>query len=392
LQARRLTIVQYAGDFREAAERLADDGAETYRGQRYTVGYIESLAARLESVTTVTAYTEESYDVVLPSGARAIGAGFGSSMETRLDGRALLRLVERTRPDVLVLRFPFWSGFLWAIRRRVPTLVLLADSFDRHSLKDRVRQRGLGLLLRPRTFEWVANHGRRAAQQLVAAGIPAEKVLAWDFPALDTPEARTVKSHASAEPRVVYVGAMVESKGVDDLLEAVSCLARQGRRVSVELIGALDDGRLARRIGELGLVDVVDPAGLVANDQVIERMRAADAVVVPSRHEYPEGLPLTIYEALCSRTPLVVSDHPMFLGNVVHEESALVFRASDPSDLAAQLVRLLDDAALYRQLSEGGLGAWQRIQIPLKWAALLDDWLERSPESRARLKMQSLGA
>ena len=47
-------------------------------------------------------------------------------------------------------------------------------------------------------------------------------------------------------------------------------------------------------------------------------MSAHDIVIVPSRHDYPEGLPMTIYEALAMRTPLVVSDHPMIkagLGN-----------------------------------------------------------------------------
>jgi len=41
-------------------------------------------------------------------------------------------------------------------------------------------------------------------------------------------------------------------------------------------------------------------------------MRSADAIVIPSRHEYPEGLPLTIYEALAARTPIVASDHQCF--------------------------------------------------------------------------------
>jgi hypothetical protein len=75
----RVTIVQYAGDFREAALRLSEGGAETYRAQRYTVDYVEALAARCDSVTTITGFTTEPYDATLPSGARAIGAGFTST-------------------------------------------------------------------------------------------------------------------------------------------------------------------------------------------------------------------------------------------------------------------------------------------------------------------------
>ena len=41
----RLTIVQYAGDYREAFERFERGGRATYQAQRYSVGFVGSLAA-----------------------------------------------------------------------------------------------------------------------------------------------------------------------------------------------------------------------------------------------------------------------------------------------------------------------------------------------------------
>jgi glycosyltransferase involved in cell wall biosynthesis len=107
-------------------------------------------------------------------------------------------------------------------------------------------------------------------------------------------------------------------------------------------------------------------------------MREHDAVLVPSRHAYPEGLPMTIYEALCARTPLLVSDHPMFAGKVVHETSALVFRASDPLSLAQQATRLSRDAELYKRLSCESAAAWQALQCPVTWGELLTRWLRNT--------------
>ena len=60
-------------------------------------------------------------------------------------------------------------------------------------------------------------------------------------------------------------------------------------------------------------------------------MHAHDAVVVPSQHAYPEGLPMTIYDAYCSRSPLIASDHPMFRSKVIDDETAVVFGAGDAS-------------------------------------------------------------
>ena len=98
----RLTIVQYAGDFREAAERLSKGGPETYRAQQHTVEYVENLATEIGSVTTITGFTDQAYDVTLPSGAKAIGVGFVD----HLDGRRLAELTAQSRPDLLMVRGP----------------------------------------------------------------------------------------------------------------------------------------------------------------------------------------------------------------------------------------------------------------------------------------------
>ena len=64
---------------------------------------------------------------------------------------------------------------------------------------------------------------------------------------------------------------------------------------------------------ELGVSDQLDFRGLVPNGEVFDLFRKADVVVVPSHREYAEGFPLTMFEAMGSRTPIVCSDHPMFV-------------------------------------------------------------------------------
>jgi glycosyltransferase involved in cell wall biosynthesis len=384
--SKRLTIVQYAGDFREASERLGKGGPETYRGQRYTVDYVHNLVGQVDSVTTITGFTAEAYDVTLAEGVRAIGAGFTNEF----DGKAIANLVAQTSPDLLILRTPSRPVMYWAIRNRCRTLMLLADSFNEQSLRSRIGQRLLSFFMRFGVFEVVGNHGRSAARQLVSAGVAARKVVAWDFPAFDSPSDRAPKVKPNDARRIIFVGMLMAEKGVDDLVRAVKLLKDDGLVVKVDLIGNGDKDRLASIIEECSLQDAVEIVGSVPNSEIITRMAAADAVVIPSRHDYAEGLPLTIYEAYCSRTPLIVSDHPMFLENVIHEESGLVFRAGDPQDLAAQISRLFTTPDLYAMLSTQGLEAWERLQIPVKWGELISKWLEGSADSRSWLLRQSL--
>jgi glycosyltransferase involved in cell wall biosynthesis len=384
--SRNLTIVQYAGDFREASNRFMEGGEENYRAQRFTVNYVESLAQRFTQVTTITWRTDERYDTILPSGARAIGAAGGE----KIVYDDLIRLIETTEPKLLILRTPLRQLLHWSYRHRIRTMALLADSFVPKTLKQRLAFYILKTYLNQSNIDVVANHGMKAALSLSSIGVDTRKILPWDYPAFDSPRDLEPKLSASADHRICYVGNLSEGKGIFDLVDAIGCIRETGRAVTADIIGTGEADRLLRHVSDLGLNGVVNLVGQVANNKIISCMRRSDVVVVPSRHSYAEGMPLTIYEALCSRTPLVVSDHPMFLGNVQHEESALVFPAQDVLAMAQQITRLLDDKDLYARLSNLSLAAWERLQIPVSWDMLMDSWTSGSASAASLLEQYSL--
>lgn len=372
LQKENLVIVQYAGDFREAALRLSEDGTETYRAQRYTVDYVQSLASRYH-VTTITGFTAEPYDSVLPSGARAIGAGFID----RFHAPTILDLIRKTKPDRLILRLPNPILLRWAARKGLPTLALLADSFPAKKLKERFKRRVVAHYLKSANITLVANHGKSAARQLVDMGVPESKVVAWDFPAQDTPYEREAKRSPEGR-KILYAGLLSAPKGVDDLLHATASLKREGKPVTIDLYGKGETDRLTQLAKTLGIETEVTFKGLIANSEMVPAMSAADIIVVPSRHDYSEGLPLTIYEALCSRTPLVASDHPMFLENIEDGFSCVMFPGGNAKALAAKIDESLSNATIYAQISANAPEAWEKIQIQLKWADVIEGWLAGS--------------
>jgi glycosyltransferase involved in cell wall biosynthesis len=381
-----LTIVQYAGDFREASVRFAQGGDENYRAQRYTVNYVEGLAKRFSQVTTITWMTNEQYDTVLPSGARAIGAGGGEAIAYD----KLIMLLESTRPNLLILRSPFRQLLHWSYRRKIRTMALLADSFVPNSMKQHLSFYVLKTYLNRGNVDIVANHGMKASATLSSIGVDPRKILPWDYPAFDSPCGREPKPCSSPDNRICYVGNLSEAKGVFDLIDAIGNIRKTGRNASADIIGTGAVDRVLKLISNLGLDGIVNLVGQVPNPDIISRMRQSDVVVVPSRHSYAEGMPLTIYEALCSRTPLVVSDHPMFLGNVRHEESALVFPSGNASAMAQQITRLLDDKELYARLSNQSIAAWERLQIAVTWDALIDGWSSGRAGAKSLLEKYSL--
>jgi glycosyltransferase involved in cell wall biosynthesis len=192
--------------------------------------------------------------------------------------------------------------------------------------------------------------------------------------------------------RLFYAGRIQDAKGIGECLEAVKRLRERGVAASLDAAGAGEVERYQAMARGLGIAEHVRFLGRIPHRTVVEEMHRHDAVLVPSRHDYPEGLPLTIYDAYCSRSPLVASDHPMFRRQVIDQETALVFRAADPESLASCVARLAADSALYARLSASSLRAWERIQIPVRWGDLLERWLRDTVEDRQWLARHALAS
>ena len=382
---RRIVFVQF-GDYAEAVHRFAAGGKENYYAQKYTVDYMAGLATRFSAASVVTFSRDHPFEK-LPNGVGAQGVLLYTPGAKARHGD-LVRVVETLDPTDLVVVAPLRSLIGWALRRSIRTLPLFADSFHAPGLLNRVRYVLLRRLLNRPAIRWVANHSIAAALDLERIGVQRHKILPFDWPPIVSPSGYAPKAPPASGPfRLLYVGLLVESKGVGDLLRTMPRLPS----CTLTVVGAGADEAILRVIpSSNGTVGRVVFRGKISHDEVLSEMRAHDAVLVPSRREYPEGLPMTIYEALCTRTPVVASDHPMFLKRIVADWNGLVFRAADSVSIAEAVERLRTNAELYRALSVNAGEAAKEFLCPLKWHTLLDLWLQDSSESEAQLASFSL--
>jgi glycosyltransferase involved in cell wall biosynthesis len=386
----RVLIVQYAGDFREARQRLQKKGTETYYGQRYSIEAVEQIATYADEVATLSGITDGQHNEVVAPGVRSIGAGFAGGF----DSAALLRMVQAYKPTHLILRTPNKTILTWAIANRVRTLLTLADSFQGGGLRSFFSTRSLVKLLNNPIVEWVGNHGWNASRNLVRIGVKKDKVVPWDWPHNRSPAdfaAKTVPP-GSTQIQLLYVGLLTESKGLGDVLQALARLKASGRDVSLVVVGKGDTTHFAVEAERLGVGDRTDFRGLISNSEIVPLMRASGAVIIPSRHDYPEGFPMTIYEALISRSPIIASDHPMFRGILRDRQSALVFPAGDAAALAERVDSLFSSEAMYASLSKAALDTWNELDIPIAWGELAQRWVRDSPtEFQAWLLFSGIG-
>lgn len=387
----RVVFVQF-GSFGEAVARFARGGPEMFYAQRYSVEFVQSLAGEGTDVAVVNLLQDEE-EVFLGDHLRSVG------VELFPPGRrarwlALWRVLQGLRPERLILATPLPMVLAWALAMGIDVLPVFADSFRSRGLKANVSARFLGRLLSNEKIAFVGNHNLAASLELVRLGVAPQKVLPWDWPALLSAGDRPAKSIPSGPPwRVLYVGQVSEPKGVGDLIDAVAALQKDGRGSHWRLrIAGGTNAALAERVAGHGLGEAVAFLGRIPHAEVVPLMSDHDVVVVPSRHEYPEGLPICLFEAFCSRTPLVTSDHPMFRLKVANETNALVVPAGQPMPLARALARLVAEPELYARLSNAGEAAAAAFFCPLKLPELVARWLRRTEDDLRVLSSFSLAS
>lgn len=369
----RLLIVQHAGDYREAYERLSAGGAETYYAQKYSVEIVARLGPKLGEVATLCCLTDEKYDRVLAPGVRAIGIGAGRT----LDLPAIIAAVAEYRPTHLVARSPLRQVFQWAGKAGIPSVGVFADSFLARGLRARWQHYRLAHALNQPSVQWVFDHGVAASLSLAEIGVNREKIVPWDYPPEAAPAIQAPKTSIAdpSQPTAVYASSFSEAKGLGDTLEAVALLHERGIPLQLNLAGGGDRRTWLARAETLGIREAIHFLGLVPNAEIVPLMRRSDLVLLPSRHEYPEGFPCTILEAFSARTPLVASDHPMFRYGLTHDRNAVLFRASNPRALADAIADLLADPQRYRRLSEASLENHARDPGIATLADAFERWL-----------------
>jgi glycosyltransferase involved in cell wall biosynthesis len=372
-------IIQYSGDYRQAVNNLASGMKETYYAQQYSIDSVSNLSAYAEKVTVLCCITEKPYCELLSNGVQAIGAGFSE----KVDFKKIIQLIEQQNPTHLIIRVPRREIFQWAIQNQVKAIALFAESVMTQGLRNQFKSYLLAHSLNHKQIEWVGSYGITSSMTLQKIGVNPDKIIPWDFLLEPTPGSLLPKvSQHKADWSLLYVGSMLPAKGVGDILAAVAHLKAKNISVRLQLVGKDTAQIFARQAEELGISDQVEFLGIIPNQSIEPLMREADLVIVPSQHRYPEGFPLVIHHALRSRTPIVASDHPMFKNSLGHGSSAMIFPAGNATALASCVEELISDPSLYYSISSRSYETWQRLRLPVKWADILDRWLNHSIEDQ----------
>ena len=161
-----------------------------------------------------------------------------------------------------------------------------------------------------------------------------------------------------ASKSILFVGRLVEKKGLRYLIEAMPIILKKHRDALLQIVG---DGQEINKIknlsANLGVKERIQFLGALANETLPQLYQAADVVVFPSivaADGDREGFGLVLVEALGCECAAVVTDLPA-MRDIVHDgKTALVVPQQNAQQIAARVIQLLDQPLLRRSLGKKG--------------------------------------
>ena len=157
----------------------------------------------------------------------------------------------------------------------------------------------------------------------------------------NVPQMGPTLSTRSKRTEVIFVGQLIDRKGVDLLLEAVQPLLGDSPDLLLSVIGSGNEAQALRdKARALRVSDRVKFEGTVSSDAIQSRIASADVLVLPSRWD---GWGMVVNEALSAGVPVIVSDRCGAADLIQHGVNGFVFRSEDIDGLRQCMRTFLDD-------------------------------------------------
>lgn len=178
------------------------------------------------------------------------------------------------------------------------------------------------------------------AMRYVEAGFPVQKMrVIWN--GVDVERFSVIKKSVQSNGiRFTLIGYFGHHKGIDVLLDAVELLVpKYSFRLNLVGEGELKN-HLQQRVERSGLQNVVRFWGKVENSRIEEVFAETDVLILPSI--WPENQPVSITEAMASRTPVIATAIGGIPELIIDGYSGFLFKRGASGELAIKMREFMD--------------------------------------------------
>jgi glycosyltransferase involved in cell wall biosynthesis len=179
-------------------------------------------------------------------------------------------------------------------------------------------------------------------------------------------------------PRILFVGALYESKGVRILVEACRILKAQGIAFELECVGLFESAAYASDIkavvGSSGLSGQAYFPGVLTGDDKWKAYARADIFCFPSFFE-SESFGLVNIEAMQFELPVVSTKWRGIPGVVKEGSTGYLVEIRNPEQVAEKLGLLLNDKALRQRMGQAGRDLFLERYSEMMWRSRMEEVL-----------------
>jgi glycosyltransferase involved in cell wall biosynthesis len=203
-------------------------------------------------------------------------------------------------------------------------------------------------------------HGPYLRDELLTLGISKNRIYEfnWGFKHLLTYAAETQDQPELTEIHkdvtVLFIGRIIEGKGVFDLLEACKPLFSKYKELRLTYAGdGRDLNRLRAAASRYHLQQRIDLLGRVTHHSLAPLIKKSKVVITPTRSSFPEGRCMAAIEGLIMGIPVIAPNYGPFPYLVNHMRNGLLFDVNSTQSLEETIDLIIRDHELYHKLKVG---------------------------------------
>jgi N-acetyl-alpha-D-glucosaminyl L-malate synthase BshA len=215
---------------------------------------------------------------------------------------------------------------------------------------------------------------RDCRRHALAAGAPSKSVRVlyngvdtgrFRPDASNTAEIRHLLGVPESAKLILFVGSLMQYKGVDVLIRAIPVVLDSDPSAMVVIIGTgpQREDLMALR-DSLGLHETVILAGFIPNSELADYENACEVLVLPSRRE---SFGIAALEAMACAKPVIGTRRGGLKETIDHEKTGLLVDPDDPRQLASAILRILNDERLAQYLGASGR---RKVEAEFDWVSV----------------------
>mgnify|MGYP002725611456 CR=1 FL=1 len=169
-------------------------------------------------------------------------------------------------------------------------------------------------------------------------------------------------AHLKKPLRILSVSNLIESKGIQYNIQAISKLVRKGLSIEYTIVG---DGVFGNELKDmtvrLGLIEYIKFVGRLSHPLALEEMAKTDIFSLPS---YQEGMGMVYLEAMALGVPAIGISGQGIEDVIENGKNGVLIDPHDPDSIVDTIEQLADDSELKKLI---GSNAKLHIQQNFAW-------------------------